>query len=71
MGYLAAIAEGDLADITGRYPKEVRDARIDGGTTLFLGAGLMTLFSVMGMGLIRLTFADVTADLPRCIERDV
>src|SRR5262245_7670475 len=28
----------------------------------------MTLFFVMGMGLIRLTFADVTADLPRIGE---
>lgn len=48
----AAIAEGDLADIVGCYPKEVRDDQID-HQTVSMGAGLMTLFPVMGMGLIR------------------
>jgi hypothetical protein len=48
----AAIAEGELADITGCYPKEVTDGQTT-HRTVDLGAGLMTLFPVMGMGLIR------------------
>lgn len=48
----ATISEGGLADIVGCYPKEVRDSRNSDGVAL-LGAGLMTLFPVMGTGLIR------------------
>ena len=47
----AAIAEGDLADITGYYPGEVIDD-LD-GNTVKLGEGLMTLSSVMGTAFIR------------------
>jgi hypothetical protein len=48
----AAISEGEIADIVGCYPKEVRDDQVRDGV-VSLGEGLMTLFSVMGMGLIR------------------
>jgi hypothetical protein len=47
-----AIAEGDMADIQGCYPREVLDGRT-ASTTVSMGAGLMTLFPVMGTGLIR------------------
>ena len=48
----AAIAEGDLSDITGCYPNEVmKDC--DDGRVVRLGAGLMTLSSVMGTAFIR------------------
>lgn len=48
----AAIAEGAFADVTGCYPEEVRRARNDDGAVK-LGAGLMTLSSVMGTAFIR------------------
>jgi hypothetical protein len=48
----AAISEGEMADIVGCYPKEVRDTQVEHGV-ISLGHGLMTLTSVMGMGLIR------------------
>jgi hypothetical protein len=48
----AALSEGEMADIVGCYPSEVRESQIDHGLVP-LGAGLMTLFPVMGMGLIR------------------
>ena len=47
----AAIAEGEFADITGCYPREVADD-LD-GNTVKLGEGLMTLSSVMGTVFIR------------------
>ena len=48
----AAIAEGDMADIHGCYPKEVLASSTD-TSTVAMGAGVMTLFPVMGTGLIR------------------
>ncbi len=46
------IAEGELADIVGCYPKEVRDAMgVDG--RIIMHSGLMTIFPVMGTALIR------------------
>ena len=47
----AAIAEGDFADISGCYPKEVRDSSDNG--MVKLGDGLMILSSVMGTAFIR------------------
>ena len=48
----AAVAEGDLSDITGWYPEEVmKDC--DEGHIVRLGTGLMTLFPVMGTAFIR------------------
>jgi hypothetical protein len=50
----AAIAEGDIADIVGCYPKEILNGRINEDERVVrLDAGIMTLFPVMGMGLIR------------------
>ena len=48
----AAIAEGEHADISGIYPKEVTDQADDNGV-VELGAGLMNLWSVMGTAFIR------------------
>jgi len=48
----AAIAEGDLADIQGCYPKVIRDALRD-ENRVGMGQGIMTTFSVMGTALIR------------------
>lgn len=48
----AAISQGEFADVRGCYPSSVRDAARDNGH-LDLGEGLMTLFPVMGMALIR------------------
>jgi hypothetical protein len=48
----ATIAEGDFADITGCYPGEVRSGLSDTGA-ISLGAGIMTLSSVMGTAFIR------------------
>jgi hypothetical protein len=48
----AAISEGEISDIMGCYPEEVRDATAERGV-VSLGEGLMTLFPVMGTGLIR------------------
>jgi hypothetical protein len=48
----AAISEGGLADIVGCYPKEIRDATSRDGDVI-LGDGLMTIFPIMGTGLIR------------------
>lgn len=47
----AAIAEGDLADITGCYPTEVMQSSKDNRVNL--GMGIMTLSSVMGTAFIR------------------
>jgi len=48
----AAIAEGKFADITGCYPTEVID-NLGDDHVVSLGAGLMTLSSVMGTAFIR------------------
>lgn len=48
----AAIAEGEFADISGCYPTEVTED-LDDGHVIGLGAGLMTLSSVMGTAFIR------------------
>jgi len=48
----AAISQGEFTDVRGCYPSSVRDAARDNGH-LDLGEGLMTLFPVMGMALIR------------------
>jgi hypothetical protein len=48
-----SIAEGDLADITGCYPKEVVASEGFQSGTIPLGMGLMTIFPVMGTALIR------------------
>ena len=46
------IAEGELFDIQGCYPKTIRDAKESDGR-VFMGAGLMTISPVMGTALIR------------------
>lgn len=48
----AAIAEGELADIVGCYPREVTANRDRAGDVI-LGEGLMTVFPIMGTALIR------------------
>ena len=50
----AAIAEGDFADISGCWPREIREARaLNGGErAVQLGSGLLTLLPVMGTALI-------------------
>ena len=48
---IAAIAEGDHADIKGCYPREVTDDSDNGSVRL--GAGLMTLSCVMGTAFVR------------------
>lgn len=48
-----AIAEGGLSGITGCYPGEVMDnCKRDDWSTANMGAGLMTIFPVMGTALI-------------------
>jgi len=49
----AAIAEGDNADITSCYPKDIQDSLNDDGCSISLGAGVMTIFPVMGTALVR------------------
>ena len=53
----AAISEGEIADIVGCYPQEVREGRDQDGVAI-IGEGLMTLFPVMGTGLIRAVGVD-------------
>lgn len=50
----AAIAEGEFADVSGLWPKVIREAQIqDGGSDFVsIGSGLMTLLPVMGTALI-------------------
>ena len=48
---VSAIAEGDHADITGCYPREVTDSSESG--IVRLGMGFMTLSKVMGTAFIR------------------
>jgi len=47
----AAIGEGDFSDISGCYPKAVRDAREPDGV-IRMGGGIMRLFSGMGTAFI-------------------
>jgi hypothetical protein len=50
----AAIAEGQFADISGCWPKHIRDelSRSDRDNGIHIGMGLMTLIPVMGTALI-------------------
>lgn len=50
----AAIAEGEFSDISGCWPKHIRNefSRSDRGNGLHIGMGLMTLIPVMGTALI-------------------
>ena len=48
----AAIAEGDLSDIRGCYPREVID-NLEDNYIIPLGMGRMSIFPVMGTALIR------------------
>jgi len=48
----SAIAEGELSDIQGCYPREVLD-ELESDQTVSLIMGLMTIFPVMGTALIR------------------
>ena len=53
----AAIAEGRFADVSGCYPKAVRDAQDDSGRVR-LNEGFMTTFPVMGTALINAIATD-------------
>jgi len=55
-----AIAEGELSDIQGCYPKEVRDA-LESDHTVSLHMGVMTTNPVMGTALIRAVGVDKRA----------
>lgn len=50
----AAVAEGDFADYSGCWPKEIRQeiANLQSDDTVSLGSGIMTLLPVMGTALI-------------------
>lgn len=50
----AAVAEGDFADYSGCWPKEIRQeiADLQSNDTVSLGSGIMTLLPVMGTALI-------------------
>jgi len=50
----AAVAEGDFADYSGCWPKEIRKeiANLQSDDTVALGSGIMTLLPVMGTALI-------------------
>jgi hypothetical protein len=48
----SAISCGDMADVVGCYPAVVRDARTKDGIVPLADGGLMTIFPVMGTGLI-------------------
>jgi hypothetical protein len=50
----AAIAEGEFADISGLWPREIQEAEQRSGAddVVTLGSGLMTLLPVMGTALI-------------------
>lgn len=47
-----AVERGEMADVMGCYPEEVRDARSKHGAVP-LGDGLMTIFPVMGTAIIK------------------
>ncbi len=47
----AGVSHGDFADVLGCYPVEISDNLIDSGY-LRIGAGIMTIFQVMGDALI-------------------
>ncbi len=50
----AAIAEGEFADVSGLWPKVIREAQTQDGESdvVSIGSGLMTLLPVMGTALI-------------------
>jgi hypothetical protein len=48
----SAIARGEMADVVGCYPSVVLEARTKDGVVPLAGGGLMTIFPVMGTGLI-------------------
>lgn len=56
----AAIAEGQLSDIKGCYPREVLDC-LESDHTVSLHMGLMTINSVLGTALIRAVSIDKAA----------
>jgi|GEM_PF-518184 len=56
----AAIAEGDLADIQGCYPREVMN-HCDGGHRVYLGSGILVIAPVMGSALIAAVGVDKRA----------
>jgi len=56
----AAIAEGDLADIQGCYPREVMN-HCDGGHRVYLGGGILVVAPVMGSALIAAVGVDKRA----------
>ncbi len=56
-----AIAEGELSDIQGCYPKEVLDSLDERNRTVSLDMGLMTINPVMGTALIRAVRVDKVA----------
>lgn len=56
----AAISEGELSDIQGCYPREVRDC-LEADHTVSLHMGLMTISPVMGTALIRAVGVDKVA----------
>lgn len=49
----ASIAEGEITDIVGCYPKRILDALGDNKFMLSMGGGLMTIFPIMGTALIK------------------
>jgi len=58
----ASISEGELGDIVGCYPKEVTDnTRKSDDSSAPMGAGLMTIFPVMGTALINAVGVDKRA----------
>jgi hypothetical protein len=48
----AALSTGGFSDVQGCYPNHVMATRLTDGVVLGMGEGLMTVFSVMGSGLI-------------------
>ena len=69
----AAIAAGELADVTGCYPPVIREAHGQAhGGAFSIGGGLMTVLAVMGTALInayRLLHADRTPSGPLLVVR--
>src|SRR3546814_19553759 len=66
----AAVAEGDFADYSGCWPKEIRQeiANLQSDDTVSLGSGIMTLLPVMGTALIT---ANKQSGRAACRERVV
>jgi hypothetical protein len=49
----ASLVEGQVADVIGCYPKEVREAMDPSTSTVRLGRGLLTISPVSGEGLVK------------------